>query len=168
MKFLEMTEKLNENGISWDLPTCCDPNENSYSLLRFQAHGEFFYSQQGVWLESVGHDEKCLSLLQHAKKNNHDLVLFPEYCISYGLLERVARDDSTWPKRKKLWVLPCQGVSYDEFYGFFEQVEALPNVFLLKTAAEARNVNEKQFITAFFTAFWPIAAMNRFCALSRS
>lgn len=153
MKYLELTEKLDENGISWNVPTCCDPNENSYSLLRFQAHGEIFYSQQGVWLEAAGHNEKCLSLLQHAKEKNHDLVLFPEYCISYDFLERLARDDSMWPENKKLWVLPCQGVPCAEFYDFFERVEALHNVFLLKTAAQARNVNKKQFITAFFYCF---------------
>lgn len=153
MSFLELTEQIKENGLSWDLPTCCDPNESSYSLLRFQAHGEIFYSQQGVWLEAAGHDEKCRALLQQAKRGNYDLVLFPEYCVSYGLLGQVARDDSMWPGDKKLWVLPCQGITCDGFDGCLKEFETLPNVFLLETAVKERNVNKKQFVTAMFYCF---------------
>ena len=153
MEFVELLDKLEENEICWDLPACCDPAKSSYSLLRFQAQGNIFFSHEGVWIESREHEEKCLSLLQHAKQKNYDLVLFPEYCLSYSLLERVTRDTSLWPENRKLWVLPCQGIPCDEFFAFLEQVKALPDILLLRTAADTRNVQKSQFITALFYCF---------------
>lgn len=151
--FVKLEEKVEEYGIKWDLPPCCDPTAGNYSVLRVQMRGEILASPQGVWIEGTEHDEKCYALLKLAKEKNYSLVLFPEYCISGDLLQRLAEDERMWPENRKLWVLPCQGIANSKFSSFLDWCKAQPNIFLLDTAYSERNVNKINFVTAVFYCF---------------
>ena len=153
IEFVDLRDELNRNNIEWYTPACCDPNGSNYSMLRVQMHGKFSFSQQGVWLEEQEHDEKCRSLLRLAAQKNYDLVLFPEYCISYPILKDIIADVSLHPKNRKLWVLPCQGIPYDEFEAFMSEISAIENVFLLDKAWHPDQVNARNFVTALFYCF---------------
>lgn len=52
--FVKLEEKVEEHGIKWDLPPCCDPTAGNYSVLRVQMRGEILASPQGVWIEGNG------------------------------------------------------------------------------------------------------------------
>ena len=153
MEFIKLQDKLTENGINWDLPICCDPTQSSYSLLRIQMYGNILFSQQGVWLGTPEHDAKCRSLLRLANRKYYDLVLFPEYCVSYPLLKKIAEDKDLWPQNRKLWVLPCQGIPTEDFDAFLKLFSSNQTVFLLDTAWIRRSVNKKRFVTALFYCF---------------
>ena len=117
MELVKLIDKIHNSGLEWVLPACCDPEKNSYTLLRAQMSGNIFFTTESVRL-GAAHDEKCRALLKLARQRNHDLVLFPEYCISYVLLGEIAENPDLWPRNKKLWVLPCQGVTNDCFESF--------------------------------------------------
>lgn len=122
--FVDLRDELTKNDIEWDAPACCNSKESNYSLLRVQTQASVLFNQAGVWIEALEHDEKCLSLLHLAKQRNCDLLLFPEYCISYSVLEQITKDGRLWPENKKLWVLPCQGISVKEFDTFIQLISS--------------------------------------------
>lgn len=153
IRFIKIEDELKKQGINWDIPSCCDPEVGNYSVLRVQMCGEILASPQGVWIEGTEHDEKCRALLKLAKEKNYSLVLFPEYCISDNLLRRLAEDEQLWPENRKLWVLPCQGISNSKFSSFLDWCKSQPNIFLLDMAWNERNVNKLNFVTAVFYCF---------------
>lgn len=153
IRFIKIEDELKKQGISWDVPSCCDPKVGNYSVLRVQTRGELLASPLGVWIEGMEHDEKCCALLKLAKEKNYSLVLFPEYCISDNLLRRLAENEQLWPENRKLWVLPCQGISNSKFSSLLDWCKNQPNIFLLDTAWNERNVNKMSFVTAVFYCF---------------
>lgn len=153
VEFVDLRDELNRNNIEWTTPTCCDPDESNYTMLRVQMRGKFLFSRQGVWIEDSEHDEKSRNLLLFAAQRNYDLVLFPEYCISYFVLRDIIANGSLRPKNRKLWVLPCQGIPYDEFETFMSEAAANENVFLLDRAWTSDQVNARAFVTALFYCF---------------
>lgn len=153
VEFVDLRDELNRNNIEWSTPTCCDPNGNNYSMLRVQIQGKFSFSRQCVRIADPEHDEKCRSLLRLAAQKNYDLVLFPEYCISYAVLRDIIADASLRPKNRKLWVLPCQGVPCDEFEIFMGEAMANESVFLLDKAWTSDQVNARTFVTVLFYCF---------------
>lgn len=153
LEFVDLREELEKNHIAWDSPACCSSKESSYSLLRAQIQGTFQFSRDGVWIKDSEHDKKCLSLLRLAKQKSCDLVLFPEYCISDQVLWGIVSDESLWPENRKLWVLPCQGMTKDKFQAFIEDLSKNNRVFLLNTACTSRRVTFNHFVTVLFYCF---------------
>lgn len=152
MEFVKLIDKIRDAGLEWHLPACCDPETSSYSLLRAQIFDSIFFCPEGVYLNAE-HDAKCHALLAQARQKNHDLVLFPEYCVSYELLGEIAENPDLWPANRKLWVLPCQGVSTERFGSFLKQYADRSNVFILDMAWDQRKVNLKLFVNALFYCF---------------
>ena len=58
IRFVKMEDELKKQGISWDVPPCCDPKVGNYSVLRAQIRGEILASPQGVWIEGT-EQETC-------------------------------------------------------------------------------------------------------------
>lgn len=154
IEFIDLREELQKNRIEWDMPVCCDPDAGNYSLLRVQMQQKHMsFSQKGVWIEDTEHDDKCRALLQLASEQNYDLVLFPEYCISYALLDEIIKNKHLWPSNRKLWVLPCQGIPIPQYEEYLNRFSANNEVFLLKKAWETRNVNKRTFVNVLFYCF---------------
>ena len=153
IEFVDLRGELEKKNITWYPPSCCNPDTESYSILRVQMQGQFSFDRYGVWVESPEHDEKCLSLLRMAAQKRCDLVLFPEYCISYPVLEKIISDSRLWPKNRKLWVLPCQGISADDFDAFMNRAAEMQGVFVLDKAWTSPKVNQNSFVTALFYCF---------------
>lgn len=151
--FVDLRDELERNNIEWYTPTCCNSISSNFSMLRVQMQGEFSFNRQGVWIEHPEHDEKCMSLLLLAAQKNYDLVLFPEYCISYPVLQTIIADIRLWPQNQKLWVLPCQGIFVDEFADFMRQISTDRSIFVLDKAWRTPKVNRRSFITALFYCF---------------
>ncbi len=153
IEFVDLQDELVKNNIAWHTPVCCNSGMSNYSMLRVQMQGQFFFNRHGVWIENPEHDKKCLDLLRLAARRNHDLVLFPEYCISYSVLQRIIADEQLRPKNQKLWVLPCQGITVDEFQEFMHRASADENIFLLDKAWISDGTNQRAFVTALFYCF---------------
>lgn len=153
IKYYELTDILrNDMGVDDFVLSCCDPTTTSFSFLQIQMQGDIKFSTDGVFLDNKQHDKKCKSLLEKAFDLNIDLVLFPEYCISYELLGEIVNNKNMWPRGMKLWCLPCQGISVSKFETFLEGLRSNESVLLIDTAWND-GVNRKRFVNAFFYAF---------------
>ena len=42
IRFVKMEDELKKQGISWDVPPCCDPKVGNYSVLRAQIVVKFW------------------------------------------------------------------------------------------------------------------------------
>ena len=109
-------------------------------------------SPKGVWIEDTVHDLKCRKILELANEEFYDLVLFPEYCISYDLMKSIITDRELWPDDTKLWCLPCQGTPKREFDAFIEFLRNNQDICLIDTAI-ADGVRPNPFVNAMFYCF---------------
>ena len=102
-----------------DIRVCSNDSPN-FTMTRAQLLGCFYADiDRGPCVISSEHDSKCMELLDTNKKS--DIILFPEYCISYDLVEKIVNNSKLWPNSGTLWCLPCQGISFDEFFLKMEQ-----------------------------------------------
>lgn len=152
IEYIDLFAEVAKKGFEPVALSCCNTSEQSFSLFRAQMQGDISYSTDGVWLSDPQHDEKCEQLLALAKAQAADLVLFPEYCISYTLLHKIVSDESRWPDENKLWCLPCQGIPYDRFEAFLFGLSKSANIVLINTAI-SRRVNRRKFVNALFYCF---------------
>lgn len=152
IEYCELTDVLRDMGVNNFTLSCCDPTATSFSFLQAQMQGDIHFSTDGVFLNDPQHDTKCKLLLQKAIDKNIDLVLFPEYCISYHVLLEIVKKRKMWPHAMKLWCLPCQGISVNEFETILGRLRNNRSVLLINTAWND-NVNKKQFVNAFFYCF---------------
>lgn len=133
---------------------CCNSSETSFSILRAQLQGKIKYdTSKGACIDNKKeHDEKCWNLLEYARSKEVDLVVFPEYCISYSILDDIFKDKEKWPSYRKLWCLPCTGISNEEFESFLSIIQSNPDIKLYKDAYHPR-INKKRFVNALFYIF---------------
>lgn len=83
IKYIRLFEQLKYRGYDLVRLTCCDSSFTNFKLLRVQIQGDILCSDEGVRLKDGVHDQKCMGILKLAKENFCDLLLLPEYCISY-------------------------------------------------------------------------------------
>lgn len=149
ISYIELFEKIEQKGVAVDKPCCCASSYTHFKLLRVQMQGDIQYSEEGVRLEDEEHDRKCRELLELAKRNFYDLVLFPEYCISYNLLEQIVSERNLWPDNGKLWCLPCQGIPKAKFDQFIEELKQNELICLIEDAI-SDGVIPNPFVNALF------------------
>lgn len=152
IEYIELLDVLKEKGIEKANLKCCDPSASAFSVLRAQLRGEIQFSENAIWAGNSQHDEKCKSLLKTAKDNYVDLVLFPEYCISYKLLQEIVNDRRLWPEAMKLWCLPCEGIVTKDFEDFLKNLRRRKNIILIDSLWH-HHVNKSKFVNAFFYCF---------------
>lgn len=133
---------------------CCNSSETNFSILRAQLQGKIKYdTSKGAYIDNkIEHDKKCWNLLEYARSKQVDLVVFPEYCISYSVLDDIFKDKEKWPSYRKLWCLPCSGISNEEFESFLSIIQSNPDIKLYKDAYHPR-INKKRFVNALFYIF---------------
>lgn len=156
MKYIELLSKVENDGNFLKINlNCCDPEKDNFSLVMAQLRGRLTHSEdEGVQAEDmVYHDQKCQSLITLSKKEGIDLLLFPEYCISYNLMQKIISTQELWPDNRKLWCLPCQGIPNQEFEDFLDQCRKDRQVFLSEDAWEDHLIDRKQFVNALFYLF---------------
>lgn len=122
-------------------------------MMRAQLQAEFTYSsEEGPMIPNPDHDKKCRSILETAKEEYADLLLLPEYCVSYKLLEELIGNEDLWPDYQKLWCLPCQGIPWKEFKKWIGKIEN-DKVLVIKDALEGSGVKSNHFANVLFYCF---------------
>lgn len=162
IEYIELLDNLKLLEINNVILTCCNPSATSFSVLRAQIKGDVYYSSEYVRLYDPKHNEKCQMLLETAKSNYIDLVIFPEYCISYELLDKIVNNKELWPDMMKLWCLPCQGIATKDFEDFLEGLKSKENIILID-ALWNHSVNKKKFVNACFYCFLVIDKDEKEC-----
>lgn len=164
IEYVELLDELERLKIKRVPFKCCDPSATSFSILRAQLQGDINFSKNRVWLpdEQHEHEKKCRLLLQKAKSEYADLVLFPEYCISYDLLKDIMNEKRLWPDAMKLWCLPCQGIPTAKFESWLKNLNRRKNIILIDSLWDS-SVNKSKFVNACFYCFRTKDSNNKEC-----
>lgn len=152
IKYIDLFEIIRKQRYEAVCLSCCDPGIDAFSLLRVQMQGDIYYTRSSVYIAEETHDQKCEDLLRIANREGIDLLLFPEYCISTGLIRKIAADEGLWPDEMKLWCLPCQGIPKQCFTALIDQLRQKDRILLIDDAI-GRGVNGKKFVNAMFYCF---------------
>jgi hypothetical protein len=156
MEFKHINEILSEKDLKdLDIDFCSD--SVNFSIVRAQLLGHLQAdTATGPRVITDDHDIKCESIL----KNHSDssIVLFPEYCISYNLIEKIAKKVIPWPKTYTLWCLPCQGIPKADFFDKLTQYEKEDAVIVINEGVDVLK-SPGVFITALIYCF--IAVSNK-------
>ena len=117
------------------------PNENNYSVLLMQPHGDVVAGDTGVQNRDRGVAIlKFGKFLDNAGETLADLVVTPEYSMPWGVIEEKIKSGAG-PAEGKLWALGCESIKIGEleelrnkFEPFatviFEQLPADPDRFV--------------------------------------
>lgn len=146
IQYIHIKDCLSKLGlVNPDFFVCSD-NHKDFSLMRVQLNAKLkFDAQKGPCVADEFHEQKCLKIIQMETKKSSDLLVFPEYSISYELLDSIMNDDKLWPQQDKLWCLPCQGILYEEFLSIMKRYE---NNGIIVISDAYSTVNKKNFINA--------------------
>ena len=108
LEYISVTELLEERKLRMPNFQCINNDPATFRILRMQPRANFQYDvRNGPRCNDRSLIEECRSALHLAKKECSDLVLFPEYCMPYSLLQEILSDAKEWPDNNKLWCLPC-------------------------------------------------------------
>lgn len=152
IEYIDLFDELQRRGYEPVCLSCCDPDYDTFSLMRVQVQDDIYYTTNSVYIANEVHDRKCASLLRIANKEGIDLLLFPEYCISSSLLRQIVADKKIWPDEMKLWCLPCQGIPRQCFETLCGQLRKMEQVLLIENAIDS-GVNWKKFVNVMFYCF---------------
>lgn len=124
LELISVHKKLDEYNIEIEKLSVCDMNSHEFAFMCAQMCAQFEYSvETGPRVTEDFFDEKCLSACKLAKERHSELLLFPEYAISYTALTRIASDFQYQPQKGALWCLPCQGIPFCEIMEKVAQIE---------------------------------------------
>lgn len=152
IQYVRIEDRLNIVGLNLPNFRICDNTRKDFSILRAQLNTEFrFDSLRGPHIVDNIHNEKCCRILEMQVQNSSDLLLFPEYCVSYDLLDTIIANNSLWPQENTLWCLPCQGIAHTEFLATMEKYES-QGVTVIKDAYTT-NIDIRNFINALIYCF---------------
>jgi|GEM_PF-5953236 len=109
--------------------------------------------ENGAYVEGATmHDKKCDEIL--TKDVDSNILLFPEYCISYDLIKNRAKNKALWPATTSLWVLPCQGIKHDDFTSVLSEMGSYTDVVVIDECIEDMYITQRNgFVNALMYCF---------------
>jgi hypothetical protein len=88
------------------------PNENNYTVLLMQPHGQIEASATGVWnRDRILAQRQFGRFLEDARQTGADLAITPEYSMPWDTLVAAIKA-GTVPVQGKLWALGCESIKY--------------------------------------------------------
>ncbi len=153
IQYQSVKEILEKLDIEYPDFKVCSSNSQNFSLLRAQMEAVFKYSEEeGPKVVTPQHDKKCWNTIKLAKKRNVDLLVFPEYCLSYDSIDNIVNDLDSWPEPNKLWCLPCQGIEYEDFEDAMDAFKR-DRVIIINEAYKEEKRERKEFVNALIYCF---------------
>lgn len=106
----------------------CNCNPYIFTIMRPQFCTTFIYDEiNGPVIYDSTFNQLCEDLIRKAKTENVDVLITPEYCIPFDLINKIISDPSKslMPELGKVWCLCCQGAKYDDFINYLSKFEEL-------------------------------------------
>lgn len=161
LQFVSVSELLTNHQLDDPKFSCLQSDPARFRLLRVQPRANLTYSiRKGPVVCDEDFDAKCRHALHLARQEYANLVMFPEYCISYKLLEEIVcgKDEGIWPENDSLWCLPCQAIPSKDFRLLLDKLDGYPDVIVL---GKNCNYRPNHFINALFYCFVTMQNGNR-------
>lgn len=152
MNFVSVNEKLanEENNLSVLQLKILQPLRDTYDALLVQPLGAMQANEQYIRHEDQDAAIKLYQdLLNKACDHAVDLVVTPEYCIPWSVIEKIAETDLK-PKHKSLWALGCESITLDVLEDFKERWTQEG----IKVLYETPSQQNKYFLCPLVYIFW--------------
>lgn len=155
LEMISVDAVLGRHGIESGELFVCDMNTISFKYMCAQMKAVFEYTEEkGPIVTDDNFDDKCLKICEKARKENVHLLMFPEYAISFKVLEKIAEEGEYKPIRGALWCLPCQGITYGKFLDNLDELEEKGAVVIREGVDEEGGLKcPKNFVNALFYCF---------------
>ena len=122
MEIKPVSEVLTPVGLGAPVLNALVPNENNYTVLLMQPHGEIEASAAGVCNRDRELAQRQFgSFLHDAQQTQADLVITPEYSMPWDTLVAAIKE-GTVPEQGKLWALGCESIKYSELEALKEDI----------------------------------------------
>lgn len=124
--------------------------KSKFSMLMPQLTGKFHIEEDGVLKNKDSlFDEICLSIFNKANKEAVDLLVMPEYSVSYDLIEYIFNENEFQPPNGTLWCLPMQAISSNVFK---ERIKQWNNQGF-RVIFEEKYIDYQEYINVLIYAF---------------
>ncbi len=128
MEIVQVTEILLENALGTPILNALIPNEDNYTVLALQPHGDIEASADGVRSrDRVLAIRQFGKFLEYAKGTQADIVITPEYSMPWEVLSAVI-SEGRGPVQGKLWALGCESIKISELESLKENLAPLATV----------------------------------------
>ena len=122
MEIKQVTEVLIPAGLNPPALNVLIPNEDNYTALLMQPHGEIEASHTGVRNRNRDLARRQFErFLLDACESQADLVITPEYSMPWETLVEAVKK-STIPNQGKLWALGCESTTLEHLETFREEL----------------------------------------------
>ena len=123
-------------------------HSDSFMVMHWQCEGNLKIEDHMLLIEDNQLENKALEFVKLAKDKNASLVLTPEYCFPWKLLDEVIENPNMQPTTGKLW---CFGMQYISLYEFKKW--CLTNQSLTTDRFTAEDCEKNQSSTVIFDGF---------------
>jgi len=134
---------------------CLVADRQPYSLLMLQPGGPIYGTE-----ERVGHSDiergsdLCRAFLQQSLDEQAELVIAPEYCVPWALVEEVGSGQSPMhPPEGAIWVLGCETIRPFELQKVVERVRGNGH-FIYHEPIQDSNAKAKSYLNPLTYVFW--------------
>lgn len=128
MDIKPVSEVLASDGLGVPTLNALIPNEDNYTVLVLQPHGDIEASTEGV--QNRNRDlafSQFSKFLGNANDSQSDLVITPEYSMPWDILT-AAISERKGPSPGKLWALGCESIRLSELEGLKESLAPFATV----------------------------------------
>lgn len=153
MNFMRVSEKLTgESTCLTLLPLkILQPLRDTYDALFVQPCGDLQATKDGV--RNADHaiaNKLYLHLLVQSCEQKVDLLVTPEYCVPWSIVEEVVTTNDYRPKQGALWALGCESITLKELSAYKAKWES-QGVNVLYETPQSQN---KNFLCPLVYVFW--------------
>ena len=128
MEIKPVADILLENALMTPILKALIPNEDNYTVLALQPHGDIVASAEGVRSRDRDLATKQFGkFLEYAKEKQADLVITPEYSMPWEVLSE-AISGGNGPVQGKLWAVGCESIKISELESLKERLASFATV----------------------------------------
>lgn len=132
------------------------PEREPYRAMLLQPSGIIEANEDRVGHEDValGH-ALCNGFLLSSVNNQADLVVAPEYCIPWTVVDEIVTGQYR-PPLGAIWVLGCESISPVEIQLFAQRCNASGQCIFHQESLDARQVAQKRYVDPLLYVFWAL------------
>lgn len=134
---------------------CLVADRQPYSLLMLQPGGPISGTEERVGHSDIARgNDLCRAFLQKSLDEQAELVIAPEYCVPWVLVEEVGFEQSQiHPPEGAIWVLGCETIRPCELEKVVEKVQKNGH-FVYHEPIRDPNAKTKSYINPLVYIFW--------------
>lgn len=131
-----------------------NPEREPYRTMLLQPNGVIEANDIRVGHANVelGH-ALCSGFLSFAAQSHSDLVVAPEYCVPWSVVEEIIAGHHL-PPQGAIWVLGCESISPTDFQAFAQRCNVAGQCVFHHEPLDARQAAQRRYVDPLLYVFW--------------